>query len=247
VAKNVVIAVDATGRSLDPLALGKLLAECSGAPVVLGSVFPYHPLADPTGEELARVREEARAILRELADEAGVDVADAQVVASNLAARELQRVTEQETTGLIVVGSTSRGAVGRLLVGGVGERLLAGSASPVAIAPRAYAEHPPDRLERIGVAFDGSDESRHAMQAGRRLVESCGAKLRVITVFEHRVLAAQATLVTGGASINDLVRSELRSALDGLLAEQPDDPPWKAASSRGPPASSWLRKAPSSI
>ena len=61
------------------------------------------------------------------------------------------------------------------------------------------------------------------MQAGRRLVESCGAKLRVITVFEHRVLAAQATLVTSGASINDLVRGELRGALDALLAEQPDE------------------------
>jgi hypothetical protein len=61
------------------------------------------------------VREEAREILFELGEEWGVDVAEAQVVASNLAARELQSITERDTTGVIVVGSTSRGPVGRLL------------------------------------------------------------------------------------------------------------------------------------
>jgi nucleotide-binding universal stress UspA family protein len=223
VARNVVIAVDATQRSLDPLALGKVLADCSGAPVVLRSVFPYHPLADPTGEELRGVRDEAREILLQLGEEAGVEVAKAHVVASNLAARELQRVTEEETTGVVVVGSTSRGRLGRLLLGGVGERLLAGSAAPIAIAPNGYAQHPPGGLGRIGVAFDGSDESHHAMDAGRQLAESCGAKLRVITVFEHRVLAAQATIVSGGTSVNDLVRAELRNAHDALLSEQPED------------------------
>jgi nucleotide-binding universal stress UspA family protein len=93
----------------------------------------------------------------------------------------------------------------------------------VAIAPRGYAEHPAASLHRIGVAFDGSEESRHAMDAGRELARSSGARVRVITVFEHVAFGALATLRTGGASVNELVRRELHGALDELLADVPDD------------------------
>ena len=220
--RNIVIAVDATERSVDPLALGKLLADATRAPAVLVSVFPYDPLADPHGNELPRVREEAREILLQLGEERGVDVAEAYVVASNLAARELQSITERDTTGVIVVGSTSRGPVGRLFPGGVGERLLAGSACPVAIAPRGYAEHPAASLRTIGVAFDGSEESRHAMDAGRLLARSSGARVRVITVFEHVAFGATTTLRSGGVSVNELMRRELHGALDELLAGEPE-------------------------
>jgi nucleotide-binding universal stress UspA family protein len=235
VTRNIVIAVDATERSVDPLALGKLLADATRAPAVLVSVFPYDPLADPHGNELPRVREEAREILFELGEERRVDVADAHVVASNLAARELQSITERDTTGVIVVGSTSRGPVGRLLPGGVGERLLAGSACPVAIAPRGYAEHPAASLRTIGVAFDGSEESRHAMDAGRDLARLSGADVRVITVFEHSPFGATATLRTGGASINELMRRDLHGALDELLAGAPADLAVEGRFLEGPP------------
>jgi nucleotide-binding universal stress UspA family protein len=220
VSKNIVIAVDATERSLDALAFGKLLADASEAPVVLLSVFPYHPLADPGGEELSRMRAEARTILLELGESAAVEVADVEVVPSNFVARELHRVTERETTGVLVLGSTSRGAAGRLLPGAMAERLMAGAAAPLAIATRAYAERPAAPLERIGVGFDGSDESRHALEAGRLLARSAGARLRVISVFEPLTFGAIATGRTGGASVNELRRAELRSALDEVMAQQ---------------------------
>jgi nucleotide-binding universal stress UspA family protein len=223
VTKNIVIAVDATERTLDALALGKLLSDATQASVALLSVFPYHPLQDPTGEELSRVRDEARDILLELGEAAGVKAAEVQVVASNQVARELHRVTEQDTTGVMVLGSTSRGPVGRLLPGTMGERLLAGAAAPLAIATRAYAERPPARLDRIGVGFDGSEESRHAVAAGRLLARSSGARLRVISVFDRLTFGAVATERTGGAAVNELLRAELRRSLDEVLAEQPEE------------------------
>jgi cytidylate kinase-like protein len=42
-------------------------------------------------------------------------------------------------------------------VGGVGERLLAGAACPVAVAPCGYADDRLSRLECIGVGVDASD------------------------------------------------------------------------------------------
>ena len=104
---------------------------------------------DPTGSEPRRVREEGRGILLELGDSAGLEPVDAQVIASNLVGRELQRVTEQDTTGVVVLGSTGRGAVGRILPGAMAERLLAGAAAPLAIATRGYAESSAGGLERI--------------------------------------------------------------------------------------------------
>lgn len=217
--KQIVIAVDATQRSLDALALGKVLSEAAKAPAAVVSVFPYDPLSDPEGEELARIRSEARAILHELAGQVGLD-AETEVIASRWAARELQHITERESTGILVVGSTGRGPLGRLLPGGVGDRLLTGAAAPVGIAPHGYAEHPASRLALIGVGFDGSAESRQALTAGRVLARSSGARLRLITVFHPATFGAIATMRTGGASVNELAREELRRALDSVLAEE---------------------------
>jgi nucleotide-binding universal stress UspA family protein len=186
------------------------------------SVFPLDPLADPDEVHYTRAREEARTILVELGEEAGLPAPTAQVIAGNFAARELQRVSEQEATGMIVLGSTHRGPIGRLLPGGVGERLLSGAACPIAIAPRGYADHPAVRLERIGVAFDGSDESRHALEAGRQLARSSKAKLRVISVFERLAFGAVAT-ERSGASVNQRLRADQREALAKAAAEQPHE------------------------
>jgi nucleotide-binding universal stress UspA family protein len=222
-AHRIVIAVDASERSLDALALGRLVADSTSAPVLLMSVFPYDPLADPADDSYIRAREEARSILVELGEEAGLAAPDAQVIAGNFAARELQRVSEQQATGVIVLGSTHRGPVGRLLPGGVGERLLTGAACPIAIAPRGYADGPPARLRRIGVAFDGSDESRQALSAAYELARSSGAKLRVISVFERLTFGTLATGRTGGASINERMQAEQREALAEVAAGQPEE------------------------
>jgi nucleotide-binding universal stress UspA family protein len=222
VTKNIVIAVDATERTLDALALGRLLSDATGAPAVLLSVFTYSPLEDPAAEEPRRVRNEARDILLELGEAAGVTAAEVQVVASNQVARELHRVTEQDTTGLMVLGSTSRGPLGRLLPGSMGERLLAGAAAPLAIATRGYAERGAARLQRIGVGFDGSDESRHAIDAARLLARSSGAHLRVLSVFEWLAFGGVVTGRTGAAALN-VHRAELRRSFDEVLAEQPEE------------------------
>jgi nucleotide-binding universal stress UspA family protein len=109
--------------------------------------------------------------------------------------------------------------------GPVGERLLTGSACPVAIATRGYADRPAATLERVGVAFDDSDEARSALELARALALASGARLRVITVFESATFGAVATGRTGGASVNALLRGELRRAFDEALEGLSDSPP----------------------
>ena len=218
-ARNIVIAVDTKERTLDALALGRVLTDATRAPAVLVTVFPYLPLDDPLLPELTAVRDEARATLLELGASEGVDVADAHVIAGNFAARELQHTTEAPDTGLIVVGSTTRGPIGRLLVGGVGERLLAGAACPVAVAPRGYADDRPSRLECIGVGVDASDEARRALDAAVALARASGARLRVITAFQPLVFGGVTKTALPSASVNEVMRNELRARHEAAIAE----------------------------
>ena len=217
--KQIVIAVDMEERTLDALALGRRLTRSTGAPATVVSVFSYLPLVDPEGRELSRLLEDGRRELAELARQADLAEATVEVVPGNFAARELQRITERPETGVIVVGSTTRGPLGRLLVGGVGERLLAGAACPVAIAPRGYGEEPASRLTRIGVGLDGSDEARRALEAAVAMARNAGAEIRLITAFQRLAFGGVATTALPSTSANDTLRAGLRAVHDTALAE----------------------------
>jgi nucleotide-binding universal stress UspA family protein len=209
--KHIVIAVDAEQRTYDALALGRLLAAATGAPAKLVSVFPYLPLFSRADDpELVRLREEAAETLAALGREVGLE-ADVEIIAGNFAGRELQHITERADTGVIVVGSTTRGPIGRLLVGGIGERLLAGAAAPVAIAPRGYRDAAPSELATIAVGVDGSDEAERALEAAIALARRSGATLHIITAFQRLAFGALAPAALPSASVNESMRAELHS------------------------------------
>jgi nucleotide-binding universal stress UspA family protein len=225
VSKQIVVAVDMEERTFDALALGGRLARSTGAPATIVSVVSYVSLVDPEGRERARLVVVGRRRLTDLARQVDLAEATVEVVPGNFAARELQRVTERPETGVIVVGSTARGPLGRLLVGGVGERLLAGAACPVAIAPRGYADEPASRLTRIGVGLDASDEARRALEAAVAIARNAGAEIRLITAFQRLAFGGVTTTALPSTSANDAIRAELRAVHDGALAEIRDRVP----------------------
>ena len=94
------------------------------------------------------------------------------VYASEPAARGLHEVADHAGAELIVVGSTHRHGLGRVMPGTTGERLLHGSACPLAIAPAGWRG---DAIETIGAGFDGSPESLAALAAAATLADASGA------------------------------------------------------------------------
>jgi nucleotide-binding universal stress UspA family protein len=215
--KRIFVAVDLEERTRDVVVLGRLLRDTTGARTTLVTVFPYDPLRAPQDPELVRLREESRAMLLELGRAAGLDGSEARVVAAPFAARELQRLSEERDAGVLVVGSTKRGAVGRVLLGGVGQRLVTGAACPVAVAPRGYGEGGPRVLDRIGVGFDGSEEAERALDAGVALAEAAGATLRIISAFQRLAFGGIATGTLPGESVNAALRRELVEAHEESL------------------------------
>ena len=100
-------------------------------------------------------------------------------LATTSAARALHELSETEDAGLLVVGSTRRGAAGRVLPGSTAERLMHGAPCPIAIVPPGWEAG--GGLNTIGVAYVDSDEGHEALLGGYALARRAGAALRVLT------------------------------------------------------------------
>jgi nucleotide-binding universal stress UspA family protein len=217
--RTILIAADASVRTLDAVRLGEVLARLSGAPVALATAFPRMPLESDAERALLT---DAEATLRELgATMEGVELADVRVVEAFSAARAFQQLSEEEHAGLIVVGSTHRGALGRVLLGSVAERLLHGAACPVAVAPAGYADVERSEIGLVGVGYDGSDEAELALEGAAALARRAGAQLRIVAVHQRVSFAAvpaSAGMPVSTEAIDERREKELRAALDRAVA-----------------------------
>ena len=127
---------------------------------------------------------------------------DSQVAVSSLlvagarAARALQSTAEERHADLLVLGSSHRGAVGRVLVGSVTEQTLHGAPCPVAVAPVGFRHWAGgSRLGQIAVGCDVAGAAHDALSNGAALALQTGAELRVVAV------ADTAAAIAGGASV----------------------------------------------
>jgi nucleotide-binding universal stress UspA family protein len=183
---TIVIGFDGTDSGEDALALGLVLARGLGA---VPLVTVVHPQEYPIG--VGRVDAEWVAFMHEQATEllgrarrlvGGTLGAEFREVSAPSEARGLHELAEQEQAELVVVGSSHRGPMGRTYPGSTGERLLHGSACPVAVAPRGLRESPPERLATVAVAFLDTPEGGHALEVAVALAERAGARLRLVSV-----------------------------------------------------------------
>jgi nucleotide-binding universal stress UspA family protein len=148
------------GRGVASLHLASMMARSSGDDLVVCAVIP---LPWPPGP--ARVDAEYRAHLEQTAQEALTEARarlDADVPGEALvhharsAPAGLIEVAERRDAEVIVVGSSSEGAIGRVALGSVSGRLLHSSPIPIALAPRGFRARPGARVRRITAAFGGS-------------------------------------------------------------------------------------------
>ena len=182
-ATPVIAGYDGNDPGRDAVALGHELAAALGSPLVVASVF----LADTVSSSVpaAERRKRAEQLLREAADRG--QGMEPRVVAGRSAAQGLHDLGEAEAAAALVVGSSHRGSLGRVLAGSVALQLLTGSACPVAVAPRGYAKQAPHRIRTIGVGFDDGPEAWTALQRAAWLALAAGASIRIIRILEPDV------------------------------------------------------------
>lgn len=138
------------------------------------------------------------------------------------AARGLQRHAEARDAGLVVVGRTHHGAVGRTVIGSVGEQLVHGSSCPVAVVPAHAADGP---IDTVAVAYDDRPEARAALAAGEALADRLGAQLVVLAVIEPLVVpyAGYGVPVATGALEHELAEeltTEIRRRVEEIVGDR---------------------------
>ncbi len=178
---NVLVGVDGRANGLDAVALASRLTDPDGkltlAHVHAGELNPVHAVTP------GMLAEEAEASMRLLEEQrAGADVvADLVSVVAASPGAGLHRRAEEQDADLLVVGSCSRGALGRAMIGDDTRAALNGSPCAVAIATRGYAEHPTP-IARVGVAYNGSPESRRALAKALEVAAPTNATVDALEV-----------------------------------------------------------------
>jgi nucleotide-binding universal stress UspA family protein len=202
---DVVVGFDGTERGAAAVRLGAVFARTAGWALRVVRVEPEPP-------DVHRLASEVEPLLEPL----GVPV-DAVPIYGRSPARVLQELAEAGDVGMLVVGSTHRAGLGRVMPGSVAERLLSGAPCPVAVAPRGYE---PLDIRVIAVGYDGSPEATAALELATAIGEAAGATLRVIAVRVQATTAAaaQAELLAASSGAPDL-QSRLHSAVSGLPSD----------------------------
>jgi len=180
--KTIVVGVDGRDGGRDALALAGSLQRVFASDLVAVHVFPvdYYLGRGANGAYEEAMHERAAKTVRDDVQRSGV-TALAVTVADGSPAHALQRAASGHDADLIVVGSAHHGRVGRVLAGDVTAGTLHGAACPVLVAPHGQREYG-RALQTIGVGFDGSPESRAALELAHEIATAIGAHLRIIDV-----------------------------------------------------------------
>jgi nucleotide-binding universal stress UspA family protein len=81
---------------------------------------------------------------------------------------------------LIVLWSTHRTGLGRVLPGTTADHVLHAAPCAVAVAPAGYADRPREPLGVIVAAVDGGDETERVARIAARIAGGSGAAVRAI-------------------------------------------------------------------
>jgi nucleotide-binding universal stress UspA family protein len=207
---NVLVGVNGRPGGRDAIALASRLMDRDGK-LTLVHVHgrPMRPSHAVTPGLLREDREASMKLLERERAESEVDAELVSVVGTT-PGHGLHRQAEAQHADLLVVGSCSRGILGRTMLGNDTSSALNGAPCAIAIASLGYAEHPMP-LAKLGVGYDGSPESKLALQTAREIARSTRAAVAALEVV---------SLATYGYAA--IVPSVVEEGLNAMLEEAND-------------------------
>ena len=169
------------------LDLGLQLAHALGTSLGVVTVVPRQ-WSTPS---LARVHAEyaefaqqlgtqAEAKAREYLVDPSVDVPiDYHAVTGRSVTSALLQAADECQASVLVLGSSTDGAVGRIVVGSTTDKLLHSSPIPLALSPRGYRSTAADGFSRVTCAFSDGEESEKVVAHAVSFARSLGTPARV--------------------------------------------------------------------
>ncbi|MGV0744882.1 universal stress protein [Mycolicibacterium sp. XJ870] len=199
---TVLAAFSASRQGAAPLHLAAQIARATGDKVIAAAVVerPWPPRGDPVEQEyLKYVTEQADQSLRRALPR---DVEIPTVIhESTSVPTGLMELTAAHRAGLVVVGSSSSGLLGRVALGSVTERLVHTAEVPVAIAPRGYAQST-GRIRRLTAAYGGESDVNGLIPAAAELAKDWSTSLRIVSFTVRNTAAFRGSIES---SAEDLV------------------------------------------
>lgn len=102
-------------------------------------------------------------------------------------ARGIERLVASHHRQLVVLGSSRRGADGKVSIAHTTRQLMHDLRCPIAIAPRGLSLRADVALRRIAVGFDGGSHARAAFDLALQLARHANAELVVHGVIDDRI------------------------------------------------------------
>jgi nucleotide-binding universal stress UspA family protein len=133
----------------------------------------YAEFARQVGEEAER---QARAYLSETT--VTIRVGYRTITGRSVAAALLEAVHTTDTR-VLVLGSSSDGQVGRVVVGSTADKLLHASPVPLALSPRDFRSVAAEGVTRVTCAFSDSESSAQVVGRVAALADRFGVPLRI--------------------------------------------------------------------
>jgi nucleotide-binding universal stress UspA family protein len=211
--RKLIVGVDGRPAGRDAIALARVLATPDGRVTL---VHVHHGELAAGGTAATPADEDARRLLEQERDATAVDAELAPTPAPSVG-RGLHHAAESLDADLLVVGSCSRGFIGRVLLGNDTRAALNGAPCAVAVAPLGYATDL-RAIATVGVGYNGSPESKSALALAREVAGSHGAALRALQVVQIPASSSAFVGAGWGSALETLVegaREEL-DALDGV-------------------------------
>ncbi len=215
--EKVLVGVDGSASGQDAVALAAALLGDGGRLTLVhvhhGGLHPLHVIRGGGGEQ---EREASEKLLAAEAERAGVQ-AELLSAAGGSPAGTLHEQAEERGADLLVVGSSRRSVLGRVMLGDDARRALNGAPCAVAVAAAAYAQKPKP-LARVGVGFNESPESHAALEVTRSIAARAGAQARALEVISVPAYAYTGMMSPAVGEEIDTVMQEANErmrALDG--------------------------------
>ena len=162
---SILVGYSPEGADQGPVNFGIAASRFTGAPLVVAAVNPGGSRSTGCPEGIRR--RGGRRGGRTGAAPGGVGPGEVDatihVVEQSSPARSLAQAVELHP-GLLVIGSTHRGGLGRLLPGARQSALIHGSPCPVVVVPHGY-EVPEQGVRTVGAAFVPTDEAERTAAA----------------------------------------------------------------------------------
>lgn len=225
--ERILIAYDGSTGSEAALQFGSRLADRLGAAVIVGTSLTDEQLE--SSEETAATAFEKESKARLWAARAHMPAGashrvDERAVISSSSADAVRDLAVAEQADLILIGSTHRGAAGRVLPGSLALQLIGSVPCPLGIVPGGKVGED-NATGPVVVAYDGGTLAKRALEFAAQLAAEADTALHVIGVAMSKTHLA-APIAGGVSGVGAQVEREaLEDSMQAQLDRLPRDLP----------------------